>query len=563
MRTSRSDLEGVLPAKFCSFRLFVAFLLLSLSAPAQTTIALDRFQPAPPADVFAVTEDPQVPSPKVFGATQAMVTYAHNPLEVISLGSGTYQPVIDDRLWFLAQAQMAAYGWAQLDVLLPFVALNQGSAILGDQGQYQRPSGAALGDIRLGLRVAALDQRGPWPAIGIAGRIWLPTGERAAYTSTGDPRYAGSIILGGDYDHFVYRLSGGRQRQYLHEETAFKLGSDTVIRAALAPRFGPVLVGPELLLSVASNEAEHVAKTSVGNLEALLGANLSLGRWSVKGGLGGALAQRQGTADLRAYLSVGFSSEVFDRRPNVIKPAPPPPPRRRSNQVVIPGRRTRIADDPTLVAGVRKGTQGVTDTEAGAQAVCAQGSAPSTDCAQDRDGDSIPDAEDRCPDEPGHSDPGKLRHGCVKQAVITSTHIELSGRIQFDTGRATLLASSDDILTAIRDTLQENPQLVRVAVEGHTDDVGAEEDNLSLSRQRALAVVRWLVGHGVDERRLEVHGYGPRQPKADNRLPEGRAANRRVEFSIVRRDPRGEAAWADGPAERATNTAPRAQEAQP
>ena len=95
--------------------------------------------------------------------------------------------------------------------------------------------------------------------------------------------------------------------------------------------------------------------------------------------------------------------------------------------------------------------------------------------------------------------------------------------------------------------MKEHPEIARVAVDGHTDSVGTARANLALSRRRAIAVMRWLVAHGVDERRLEARGFGPRRPIADNKTAEGRAKNRRVEFQILKRTDKGEAGWKDGP----------------
>ena len=63
--------------------------------------------------------------------------------------------------------------------------------------------------------------------------------------------------------------------------------------------------------------------------------------------------------------------------------------------------------------------------------------------------------------------------------------------------------------------IKEHAEITRVAVDGHTDNVGQDKANLALSRRRALAVVRWLVDHGIDERRLEARGFGARRPIAD------------------------------------------------
>ncbi len=68
-------------------------------------------------------------------------------------------------------------------------------------------------------------------------------------------------------------------------------------------------------------------------------------------------------------------------------------------------------------------------------------------------------------------------------------------------------------------------------IEGHTDNVGAAEFNLELSRDRAQAVKTWLVDNaGVDPGRLTPVGHGLTRPIADNGTNEGRARNRRVEL---------------------------------
>ncbi len=69
-------------------------------------------------------------------------------------------------------------------------------------------------------------------------------------------------------------------------------------------------------------------------------------------------------------------------------------------------------------------------------------------------------------------------------------------------------------------------------IEGHTDSTGSEEYNLALSQRRALTVLEFLAGEGVEPSRLSSEGFGMTTPIADNATKEGRSKNRRVEIVI-------------------------------
>ena len=77
-----------------------------------------------------------------------------------------------------------------------------------------------------------------------------------------------------------------------------------------------------------------------------------------------------------------------------------------------------------------------------------------------------------------------------------------------------------------------NPQ-AQLVVQGHTDDVGDDAANLTLSQARADAVAAYIIGRGVDADRLEAVGFGETDPVADNTTAEGRFQNRRIEFEII------------------------------
>ncbi len=105
----------------------------------------------------------------------------------------------------------------------------------------------------------------------------------------------------------------------------------------------------------------------------------------------------------------------------------------------------------------------------------------------------------------------------------------------FETASAALRPESTAELHRLQHLLEENPQL-HIQINGHTDDVGSEEDNLLLSENRARAVYDYLVRQGINPERLRYKGYGETRPIATNETPEGRQENRRTEFEVVNGD---------------------------
>jgi len=111
------------------------------------------------------------------------------------------------------------------------------------------------------------------------------------------------------------------------------------------------------------------------------------------------------------------------------------------------------------------------------------------------------------------------------------TVITLNGAVLFATGQSTLLPIAEDRLREVAKALKETPRGA-VTVEGHTDSVGSPAANEELSRRRAEAVRAFLLTQGVEPDRVRAVGLGQSRPIADNRSPEGRANNRRVEIVV-------------------------------
>ena len=103
----------------------------------------------------------------------------------------------------------------------------------------------------------------------------------------------------------------------------------------------------------------------------------------------------------------------------------------------------------------------------------------------------------------------------------------------FETGSAALRPESATELNRLKELLEENPEL-KIRINGHTDNVGSEEDNQVLSENRAKAVYDFLVEKGIGRQRLRFKGYGESKPIATNETAEGRQLNRRTEFEAIR-----------------------------
>ncbi len=148
----------------------------------------------------------------------------------------------------------------------------------------------------------------------------------------------------------------------------------------------------------------------------------------------------------------------------------------------------------------------------------------------DTDGDGIGDGDDRCPTQAGAAP-----EGCpeIKQEVKEQLAYAAKA-VRFETGSAKLMESSYIILSEIGGIMRAYRDY-DLAISGHTDDVGSDLTNLTLSQERAEACRRFIVATGIPESRISSAGYGESRPIGDNTTAEGRRLNRRVEFKLAPR----------------------------
>jgi outer membrane protein OmpA-like peptidoglycan-associated protein len=155
----------------------------------------------------------------------------------------------------------------------------------------------------------------------------------------------------------------------------------------------------------------------------------------------------------------------------------------------------------------------------------------------DTDNDGIADKYDNCPTEAGTPE----NYGCPKldsSLVILNEEEkkvlnEAFSSLEFQTGTSKIAESSLPSLTELSELLVAKPTY-NLEINGYTDNVGNAAKNKKLSQDRANAVKSFLSDKGVQGSRLKATGHGSKNPIADNKTPEGRQKNRRVEFKIVK-----------------------------
>jgi outer membrane protein OmpA-like peptidoglycan-associated protein len=124
----------------------------------------------------------------------------------------------------------------------------------------------------------------------------------------------------------------------------------------------------------------------------------------------------------------------------------------------------------------------------------------------------------------------------VKNIFLTPLEVGLTVRLKniyFDFDKTTLKSESFVELNKVVDFLLKNPK-VSIQISGHTDSKGSDTYNLNLSQGRSQSVVDYLVSQGIENSRLVAQGYGESKPIDTNDTEEGRANNRRVEFTVLK-----------------------------
>jgi outer membrane protein OmpA-like peptidoglycan-associated protein len=121
--------------------------------------------------------------------------------------------------------------------------------------------------------------------------------------------------------------------------------------------------------------------------------------------------------------------------------------------------------------------------------------------------------------------------GEIRGVLEKEERFEIAAKVLFEYNKSTLRPEAEEQLNRVLSQIKGKQ--VQIRVDGHTDNVGGDTYNLSLSRERAEAVQVFLVSAGVDAAKIITKGWGMRRPVVGNDTDQGRQQNRRVEFIVT------------------------------
>lgn len=555
------------------------------AAPTSTGFALNRHQPpAPNSDWF------QLDSLDFRGWSRPGVSlvgdFSHRPLVLRDPDGDEVSRIIRYQLYYHLGVDLVLAERLRLSASVPFLLYSLGGrgTVAEVNGvtdvEVSSPDGTGLGDVRFDLDLRLVGEYGDPFTLALGARVFAATGQEKFFAGDGLPRLAGRVMAAGQAGLFAYAAEAG---VVVHVERddflAVPYGTDLAFAAALGLRLldGVVHLGPELHGStVISDSGDGWWKRATTPVELSFGAKFLLGHGVRLGASAGtALTSGIGAPRVRALASLEWAPPVerplseslpslperdldgdgvldeLDGCPELSGPARPLEPARSGCPDPVDGDGDGIADDadacprepgPASADPKAHGCTPPPDTDQDGvvdsvdacpnEAGIIQSDPTQQGCPPDADRDGIVDSLDACPGVAGeaYTDP-KLR-GCPR-ARLEQGAIAINEPVQFAAGSARLLPESDGLLKTIAQLLIQHPEIENLVVEGHTDSSGNARTNLKLSRDRAAAVVKWLVANGISAKRVASRGFGSTTPVAPNDTPEGRARNRRVEFRVL------------------------------
>jgi len=562
--------------RWVSLLLVVSIWCVAASAFAQQGMQLNRYSAAnAPEDMFAA-ESP-VARGHDYWAGNLVIDYANSPLVFEETATGERTPIVENQLTLRAMLSYSLFDRLLLYGGLPIHLAMSGEDVLGRPETDE----STLSDPWLGARLRLYGEPIDPFAVGLSVDVTFPLGQAIisdqAYSGEQTATFVPKLLI--ELRPWLFRVTANLGVRLREEYTS---SSGALVRNELLWRAG---VGLDIfdqdehhleaiVEAYGNHDIDFFARSETTNVELLFGLKyLSDGGLTAGLAAGPGLSQGWGTPAARMIFSLGYIQPEPEPEPIDEEPAdtdgdgfnddddmcieepedvdefededgcPDRDDDRDGIEDVDDGCRLEAEDldgfeDDDGCPDPDNDGDGIEDTpdQCADEAEDIDGFEDEDGCPDlDNDQDGVPDADDQCPLAPGTAE----ANGCPQAVRIENNQIRILQTIEFETNRAALLPTAEPILEEVRAVLAVNPQIVRIRVEGHTDDRGPDARNLRLSRQRAETVRTWLMEHGLSSERFEAWGCGESRPTAEGRTREARQANRRVEFHIV--DPAPEA----------------------
>lgn len=538
--------------------LAISVLSLPVFAQSETLgFAADRFEPSERGSEWFALDTLDMRG-HLRPALGIVADYGYKPLVIYDQNGDEVAPLVEHQLFLHAGVSLVLWERLRVAANLPFTPFVRGESALVGVQSYTVDEGVALGDLRLSADVR-LFGRHYGPATGAIGvSVWAPTGDRGAYSGDGSVRVSPHLALAGDISLFTYAARAGfnyRARDGKFSGAAIGSEISFGVAAGLRVARGRLVVGPELYGTTVVEGG--LFRKRATPLEAIFGLHYTVANQVRLGaGAGAGLTQGFGSPEVRVLASVEWAPGHDDRQDRDgdgifdDEDACPDEKGVRSDDPRINGCPDRDGDriidrddacpdepgvassDPQKNGCPDRDRDGIIDAKDACPDVAGvESDDPRTNGCPDSDGDGIFDPLDACPKAAGPANEDPEKNGCPP-ARIEGGQIRILEQIRFKTDSSEILPVSEPIMQAVLAIFQQHPEITKVSVEGHTDNVGGATYNKGLSERRVLSVLAWLTSHGVQPIRLTSYGHGLEKPIASNDDEEGRSKNRRVEFHI-------------------------------
>ncbi len=363
----------------------------SLSQEFSKGFSLLRFEPAPAGDRFFGVRDAYVPGNTSSPFRLALI--GNIPVAPLLTrtdnATGKSVDIVSKQFVTHIDVSYLPASWLLVNADLPLVVAQSGD------GQTS-PSGAAVADTRLGVRLGLVGGENKALSLGPSLDLWLPTGSTDSLTGDGRARVQPMFSASGREAWFVWSAGAGAQLRRRYDSGSQEIGNSWVLGAAAGllllddvlqvglETYGSTLISPVV---------EHPFSARNTALEALFGARVHASSFVFGAALGPGLGEAPGSAP-RVVMSVAFAPQQKYERAVLVTP-------------LIPDDRDQD--------GIVDGVDACPDAKGPAREDSAQSGCPDVvaPMPRDQDDDGIADVDDACPKERGVASPDKAKNGCA------------------------------------------------------------------------------------------------------------------------------------------------------